>query len=159
MDGDQMREMDIAVTSRGVGIEVLERLSAVPFDGGEGGTPGGVGPDAFSPLSSFGSDSSSIGRPTDDLFTNPGWTDLDDFDSVEGAISTVKIFSPASGALESLDFTVNIEVRYVDQDAITGDWQPVTELTRRTSYKRALVTVDSPMLTAPLQIGRIYAGP
>jgi len=145
------------VQARGVGVEVLERISGVPFDGGEGGTAGGTGTDAYSPPASFGTGVDSDGQPLGTLFTIGAFDDLDDFDGVQGAVATVTVFDPVSATAQTIEVEVSIEVDYV-ADAGGGDWRPVGGTTR-TPFKRALVTLAHPSFPTPAQLGRIYVAP
>lgn len=160
-------QLDAVVAARGVGVEVLERLSGYPFDGGEGGVVSslvgasgvtGSGTDAYSPQSRFGSDSVATGRMLDDLFANAGWDDLDDFDGVDGVVAPVRVTDPSTGAVRSRDFTVSVEVRYAEQEA-SGNWRAALSPLTRSHCKRAIVRVDAPSLSTPLTFGRVYAAP
>ena len=159
-DATSTHQLDAVVTARGVGVEVLERLTGYPFDGGEGGTASATGPLAYSPASRFGvSGPSSAGVPLDDAFADTRYDDLDDFHGVDGALAQVQIADPTSGASQTQDFAIAVEVEYVEPDPVTGGWGPVQVADTRTPYKRAIVTVDSPHLAVPLQYARLYVAP
>ena len=149
---------EISVQARGAAISVLERLSGVDFDGGEGGDASSTGTDAYSPTQSFGSGSAATGRLMDALFADSAFDDLDDFDGVQGAVSRNSLYDPASDETRSIDLTVDIQVEYVEQDA-SDAWVAVTGSSDRTHHKRATVTIAHPTLTDSIRLGRIYAAP
>jgi hypothetical protein len=158
---DRMSDLDASyrneaeVQARGVAVEVLERLSGVAFDGGEGGDASGTGTAVLSPRASFGSSADTTGQPMETLFSSAGLDDLDDFDGVTGAVATVSVVDPESGTAQSLDLTVAIEVVYVEQDA-AGNWGPAASAATRTPFKRAMVSVDHSSFAEPARLGRIY---
>lgn len=150
-DAASTRRSEIEVQARGVATSVLERLSGVPFDGGEGG-----GTSAYSPSLSFGTGASAAGRLLDEVFADGTYDDLDDFHGVQSVVARHFVYDPASKETRPLDLSVDIEVSYVEQD--DGGWVP-PESYVRTPFKRAIVTVRASDLLAPVQLGRIYAAP
>lgn len=149
---------DAEVQARGVGVEVLERLSAFPFDGGEGGSLEGTGTEMYSPVSAFGTSVATSGLPLGTLFNTPAIDDLDDFHGVRDAVARITVFDPVSASAQSLEIDVSISVAYVERDG-AGDWGPVASPSTRTNYKRVVVTLDSPYFPTPARLGRIFVAP
>lgn len=152
---DDAYENDAYSQARGVAVSVLERLSAYPFDGGEGG---GVGSDttAYSRRQHFGTGSTTTGVPLNDLFASGSFDDLDDFHGVSGAVASRSVGNPTTGGTETLDYDVSIVVTYAKRDP-SGDW--ISVLAPRAHHKMAFVRVDHYTMDTPLQFGRVYTAP
>lgn len=149
---------EITVQARGAAISILERLSGLDFDGGEGGDAASTGTGAYSPSASFGTAATASGRLMDDLFADPAFDDLDDFSGVQNAVSRDSLYDPSSDQTRSLDLSVAVQVEYVEQGA-TDDWVAVASASDRTHHKRATVTITHSTLSSPIRLGRIYAAP
>lgn len=157
-DSTAIYRSDAIVQARGVAVSVLERLSAYPFDGGEGATPLGSGTNAYSPRGSFGTGGTAVGLDADALLASPSRDDLDDFDGVAGAVARQSVTDAETGATQEVTFEVSITVDYAARDG-AGHWRPVTDPSIRTHYKLATVFIDHETFPGPLRFGRIYAAP
>ena len=158
-DATRLYRAEVQSQARGLTEGVLARLAGLPFDGGEGGNAAAAGPARFSPASSFGAAAPSAGRPLDDVFADPAFDDLDDFDGVSGAVARHTFFDPATGTTQPFDLLVSVDVRYARQRA-DGSWEPVEGNPGfRSDRKWAVVTVEHATLPGGGRLGRLFAAP
>lgn len=157
-DGASIYRSDAVAQARGVGLSVLERLSAYPYDGGEGASPTASSTDAYSPRGRFGVGGPQRGLEMADVFADAARDDLDDFDRVVGAVARQSVSDPGGGAPADVVFEVSISVDYAARDG-GGDWVRVAAPSRREHHKLVTVVVDHESFPSPLRFGRVYAAP